>query len=305
MLRDLLRSHTRLFLDQESHFVPWVYRAYGDPSTEQKAVAMGMEILRVLARRGFQTDLQAEDFASCRSYQEAASLPFRRAADLAGKPRWGDKTPHYVEHIDVIREIFPSSLFIHIVRDGRDVARSMLASHFGPNTIYSAAQTWRRRVRAGIDARNRLGESVVHQLRYEDLLTSPEPCLRELLAFLGEPFEPGVLQATVLAHKPPVDLLAPTGARKRKRNPSAIDPTRAGRWRHSLTQRQRGRFESIAADLLSECGYVIEGLGTPLPRWQRAGWQTVEWSMRLFARMRYADLGREWARNQWLRLRAR
>src|ERR1043166_9510335 len=45
------------------------------------------------------------------------------------KARWVDGTPEYSFHVYALRKLFPSALFIHIVRDVRDVVRSMLNFH--------------------------------------------------------------------------------------------------------------------------------------------------------------------------------
>ena len=47
-----------------------------------------------------------------------------RYAVRRGKTRWADKTPLYAGHLDYLNTLFPDALFINIVRDGRDVARS-------------------------------------------------------------------------------------------------------------------------------------------------------------------------------------
>jgi hypothetical protein len=49
----------------------------------------------------------------------------RRLAADAGKPRWGEKTPANIRHIERILQFFPNASLIHIIRDGRDVACSL------------------------------------------------------------------------------------------------------------------------------------------------------------------------------------
>ena len=66
-----------------------------------------------------------------------------------GKARWGDKTPRYVESIPFISGLFPDARFVHLVRDGRDVALSYANVPFGPKTVARAASLWAKRVRKG------------------------------------------------------------------------------------------------------------------------------------------------------------
>ena len=49
---------------------------------------------------------------------------FDAYADAQGKPRWGDKTPAYMLAVQRIGRTLPESRFIHLIRDGRDVALS-------------------------------------------------------------------------------------------------------------------------------------------------------------------------------------
>ena len=50
---------------------------------------------------------------------------FEKNAAGEGKLRWGDKTPYYVLHMPMLLGRFPGAQFIHLIRDGRDVALSL------------------------------------------------------------------------------------------------------------------------------------------------------------------------------------
>lgn len=51
---------------------------------------------------------------------------FGRFAEQAGKPRFMEKTPSNCFRIPFIHAVLPNALFLHIIRDGRDAARSAL-----------------------------------------------------------------------------------------------------------------------------------------------------------------------------------
>jgi hypothetical protein len=109
------------------------------------------------------------------------------------KKRWVDGTPEYSFYICALRKLFPGALFVHIVRDVQAVVSSMLNFHhvagiqLVPNE-QEAYRYWLRTVSACLEAERAYGPNVVYRIRYEDLIDSPEPAMRLLLAFLEEPY---------------------------------------------------------------------------------------------------------------------
>jgi hypothetical protein len=117
----------------------------------------------------------------------------RACAKLGGKQRWGEKTPRNAFWIDEIRALVPDAQFIHIVRDGRDMAIDISDSVLLPYSVYSGANVWQRYVLAIRESAARLPASAYFEIRYEDLCASPEKTLRGLCDFLGADFHPAML----------------------------------------------------------------------------------------------------------------
>ena len=57
------------------------------------------------------------------TFAEAVQSIYQLYAESQGKQRFGDKTPLYMQHLDVLDRAFPDARYVHIVRDGRDAAR--------------------------------------------------------------------------------------------------------------------------------------------------------------------------------------
>ena len=113
---------------------------------------------------------------------EAFRIFYRLCASRFSKPRWGDKSA-YLWDMVTVQEALPEAAFVHIIRDGRDVAFSVLRQHFGPSTIPEAATWWssgigRARVQAG-----QLRRSI--QVSFEDLVNEPEQVLRRFARLLN------------------------------------------------------------------------------------------------------------------------
>jgi hypothetical protein len=109
------------------------------------------------------------------------------------KSRWVDGTPEYSFYICGLRKLFPGALFIHIVRDVDSVVRSLLNfDRTGGGSRFAneqqAYEKWLRTVECCTQAERAYGSQVVYRLQYSDLINNPEPALRSVLKFLGEPY---------------------------------------------------------------------------------------------------------------------
>src|SRR5690348_3667915 len=195
------------------------------------------------------------------AYRAALEAPYLAYAAQHGKPGWGDKTPFYIGHIDELRRVFPDARIVNLVRDGRDVALSLLRVPFGPANVWAAAHEWRDAVDAGEAAAERYGDAVL-TVRYEDLVAEPEATVRRVCAFCELTFRPEMLA------------VERTGADRLIRGQESwftqlgagITTASAGRWRTQMSPGRQAVFTSIAADALRRHGYdVLAEPATPPP----------------------------------------
>src|SRR5207247_10236236 len=107
----------------------------------------------------------------------------RLSARKPNKPRYGDKTPVYCEHVALIESILPEAHFIHIIRDGRDASLSLRQTWFAPaQDIPTLALYWRKMVCQARDAGKQ--SRAYLELSYEDLIRNPRPLLEPVCRFL-------------------------------------------------------------------------------------------------------------------------
>ena len=283
LLRDMLSMHPGISIPRESHVLPRLYRAYGDPGNAFEArrlagVLLSLEFIRLWAPK-----LDPDSFGDCRSFREVVSRVYGAWARNAGKSRWGDKTPQYVAEIPTLREIFPESRFIHIYRDGRDVALSWIDAPFGPNNVYVAASDWRHFVTEGRRAGRSLPPGTYLEVRYESLLEEPEATLRRICEFLEEEFHPQMLKPERMQGNWRPLYFDRSLATRAKSSVVVSDNKR--KWGAQMSPADRARFESLAGDLLRELDYEIEGCSRPIGWPERIAWsvhhQTWEFLHRL------------------------
>lgn len=164
-----------------------------------------------------------------RELADAILLPHLDRAP-PGTTRLLERTPEHVTRIQLVAELYPNARFVHIVRDGRDVVRSLVHQDFGPDDVESAAVEWCDAVATG----RTQGARVAHYLevRYEHLATAPEATIREVFERLDLPVDDDVV------------------ARAR-----AEAEVRGNRWGaptdRDLTRRQRRVVERVADEVLS------------------------------------------------------
>ena len=266
LLRLMLDSHPDLAMPPETAFLPLVHRRRGELTAPS--------FVELLA--GFPTwpdfhiaasDLQREvDRLSPFEVTPALRRFYALYAARHGKPRCGDKTPDYCRHLPAIEELLPEVRFVHLVRDGRDVALSIRPLWFAPaQDAASLALWWRERIEAA-----HAGAAVVRhylEIRYEDLLRNTEQILRRLCDFLELPWAPEVLTYGARARdrlgevqdarRPDGSRVIPREQRLRQHalvgEPPRLD--RIGRWRTEMSAEEVTAFVAVAGDLLLSLGY--------------------------------------------------
>ena len=176
MLRLVLDSHSRISCGPETRFLPDLRRIVDEERDWPR-----------LARFGF----PREDWL--RRIREFFGGVHADYAAGRGKARWADKTPLYALSLDFVTEVFPDAQIVHVIRDGRDVVVSH-RKRFGYWSAVKCVVKWPRYIRTARAFAAQLPPGRYHELRYEDAVGDPDKTLRALFEFLGEEWEPGVLE---------------------------------------------------------------------------------------------------------------
>ena len=179
----------------------------------------------------------------------------------AGKARWAEKTPRNISRIAEIFRCFPAARFVHVLRDGRDVACSLrthprhkvvdgkLVPTGIRRPIAGCARRWVRDIES---SRRWWSDPRFMTVRYEDLVLDPRPALERLMALVGEDWDEAMLEHAS-ADSPFRD------ATRFAQNPEAlgaVTTSSLNRWQRDLDERDKDIFRRVAGPLLVELGYA-------------------------------------------------
>jgi Sulfotransferase family len=250
LLRLILNAHPEVAVPPESRFIVELWTGRDDVSVD--SFLRGLSSHRLFRAWNLPIeDVRAElGGMEVVPYRNAVLAAYRAFAKSAAKTVYGDKTPRYVEYISFLSGLFPDSRFVHLVRDGRNVAMSYADVPFGPKTVAKAATLWAGRVRAGMATGRVLGRGRYIESRYEDLVEDPEGEIKSVCRFLEIEYQPAMLEYKEVAE----DALLPRAA---VYNPNlSKEPTPHIRtWQEAMPEGQVRVFEAIAGDVLGELGY--------------------------------------------------
>jgi sulfotransferase family protein len=257
LLRLMLDAHRELAIPPESHFISLVARVRGryEQPSGFDADHMATDVMRGLRFRDWHLPEDAVRTAIRERHPTtlAAAIEcfFVAYADAHRKSRWGDKTPGYSIELPLISELFPEAVFVHLIRDGRNVAMSLMEVPRPPRSIAEAAQVWRSRVARGRTDGAALGSERYLELRYESLVDDPESALKQICALASLGYTPAMLDY----HREDPAASVPErnwGHHQHLARP----PTKGLRdWRDRMTGADQQLFEAVAGDELEGLGY--------------------------------------------------
>jgi hypothetical protein len=269
LLRRIGDAHPELAVAPEQHWLPryWEWRI---ALTPEGLVTRDLLDMLLADRRFTSLELPFKRVVELvengpKHYGRFVTELFELYGEAQNKRFVGEKTPKYVRYLPTLHELWPHAKVVHMIRDGRDVALSVLewskaernAGRFPTwdvDPVTTVALYWEWNVRLGREAGAYLGPSLYYESRYEALVADPELESRKLCDFLDLEYHSAMLRF----HDGRTTSKPGLSAKK------AWLPVTAGlrRWREQMADHDVSRFEAAAGDLLEDLGYE---LGAPRP----------------------------------------
>ena len=274
LLRLILTCNPSVIIPPECGFILWLYEKHRgwigpDCDNENKITEFNNDLF---CSKKFDTwGLTRDEIKSAiiefkpTSYAElCGSIYFAFAGQQKKQATvWGDKNNYYLNHLAEISKIFPYARYLHIVRDGRDVAcsyREVMSinsqSPYAPNLptgIEDIASEWSSNVLRVDSFLSSLPLANAMTVRYEDLVNDTDRRIREIPRWLGIEFEPSMLDFYRSNQKLKLEPDLTLDWKKRTLEP--INSSTIGRYKANLCAFDQECFLKVAKDALRQFGY--------------------------------------------------
>jgi Sulfotransferase family len=217
-----------------------------------------------LRSKGFRrTGLEAEQLSArilneCRSGGDFIRIVMDSVAESQNVSRWAMYDPDNVLHVKRVKRDIPNALFVHIIRDGRDIALSLKKmGGFSPlpwdrsetNSLAATALYWKWMVERGRAAGRSFPADYI-EIRFEDLITHPQETLAVLGGFIDHDLDYERIKQAGLGR-----LSESNSSFREEGSREQIHPL--GRWKERLSSANVAAIESAVAGCLEQNGYTL------------------------------------------------
>ena len=232
-----------------------------------------------LRSKGFRrTGLDAEQLSACilndcRTGGDFIRVVMDAVARSQQVQRWAVYDPDNVLHVERVKRNLPNALFVHIIRDGRDIALSLKKmGGFTPlpwdrsqtESLVATALYWEWMVHQG-RAHGRKFPADYIEIRYEDLITNPRETLGKLGGFIDHDLDYDRIQRAGLGRLSETNSSFREEGAKEKINP-------LGRWKERLARADVAALEATVRECLQENGYKLSLPAAERRRSLRQSW---------------------------------
>lgn len=177
LLRSILNSHSKIAIPLESLFIiDYLKTEITDLDLLKELIIKEYEI------KEWGIELKYSDFINCKNSMDLIAKIHELYINKYNKESWGQKTPRFVRHADLLKSKFPNAKFIIIVRDPRSVVSSLINSNVHKSNLYYACLRWNKDVNYGKRIKKTFPEST-KVILYEELVAKPNVIMSDICSF--------------------------------------------------------------------------------------------------------------------------
>ena len=201
--------------------------------------------------------ISAKVLDQCKTGGDFMRITMDEIARSQGVERWAVYDPDNVLYVPKIKADIPQALFIHIIRDGRDIALSLkkmggfqpLPWDRGSRSLLATALYWEWMVRKGRQYGQQIPADYV-EVRYEELVSDPKRTLATLGRFLEHDLDYDRINRARLGRLSESNSSFREEAERAQESP-------VNRWKERLSQEEVAALESLVGEFLEELGYAL------------------------------------------------
>lgn len=274
LLRIVCESHSNITVPPESGFLEWWYTKYKNWNLTDSSTASNIEEFCKDLKSSKKFETYNFDFSFFKekiveeqpaNYSQLISLVYISFGIRNGKNIlvWGDKNNYYIGKTRLLAHLFPEAKYIHLIRDGRDVATSYKAlkylkstSKYAPtlaSKIEEIAIEWNLNNKnlnlffESISAKNIL------VVRYEDLILNLKNESKRISTFLNVPYDKNMENYYSINLKKGLE--PDETLDWKKKTLEKPDASNIGKYKHLLTKEEIITFNTIAKESLIKFNY--------------------------------------------------
>ena len=273
LLRIMLNAHPHIVAPPECGFLQWWHEKYQewDRKDSKNPNRVKEFVTDVMSSKKIETwDIKGLDIKECiashrpSSYGELCLCVYLAQASKSETnsntiKSVVDKNNYYINHTEVLNKTWPEALYIHLIRDGRDVAASYLdlqdlesESPYRPDLTYEIegiAREWSHNNQHIDSFLKSFSPNRSIRIKYENIIRDPETTLSDVVSFLGLTYSEEMMNYPSHNDEPEATLDWKQNTLKEP------DPSRIGRYKDQIEKSDINTFERMANESMIQFGY--------------------------------------------------
>lgn len=303
LYHSLLSSGGFAVYDEETHFFSGLATRVGSLArlkNRKELIAKWLDSQYFKVTGLEMEDLERRILSDCRNSGDFLRIVMESIARSQNVDRWAEKTPDHVLYLEEIQRTVPGALFIHIIRDGRDVALSLDGKgDLHPYLLHKSHSLlvcglyWEWLVETGRRMAPKLGSQYL-EVRFENLVNRPKETLAQIGQFIDHDLDHDRIQQVGMR-----TVGKPNSSFKESNNGGGFNPI--NRWKQTFPAGELARFEALVGPCLQSRGYELasgQELSNSRELWRLRAYYRSYFSLRLWMKTYHVPMAKYFVKDR-------